>query len=288
MYTITGATGRVGSAAAARLLDDGTPVRAVVRDPAKGETWSARGAQVALADLDDRAALRDAFAGSDGVFVMLPFDLTADDFHAQTRAQVDAIAGAVADVQVPHVVMLSSLGADLPEGTGPIVGLHWLEEALRATGTVVSAIRSGHFQEKVGDVLDAARHAGIYPVFADSADVPLPQVATRDNGALVAETLQAPRAASEVVDVAGPAYTERQVADLLGAALGRELQVVTIPKEGWEDALVDAGVPRHIAQVMVGLYDADERGLLAPRGDRTVRATTPLEATLAGLVGVPA
>src|SRR5690625_4721711 len=126
MYTITGATGRVGSVAATQLLANGESVRVVVRDPAKADAWSARGAEVAVAHLDDRAALRRAFIGSDGVFAMLPFDLTADDFHAQTRTHVDAITGALADAKVPHVVLLSSLGADLAEGTGPIVGLHWL------------------------------------------------------------------------------------------------------------------------------------------------------------------
>jgi uncharacterized protein YbjT (DUF2867 family) len=288
MYTIAGATGQVGGAAARQLLADGAPVRVVVRDPSKGEGWAAHGADVAVADLQDRIGLRAAMAGSDGAFVLLPFDPAADDSERQTTARVDAIAGAVTDSEVPHVVVLSSYGADLPEGTGPIVGLHRLEEALRATGATVTAIRSAHFQEKVTDVLDAARHERIYPVFASSADVPKPMVATPDIGEVVAQTLRSAPAASEVVDLDGPAYTERQVAELLGTALGYDLAVVTIPRPGWVEALVGAGLPHHIATVLAGLHDADERGLLAPRGDRLVRCTTELETTLARLVGVPA
>lgn len=288
MYTIAGVTGRVGSIVAEHLLAQGAPVRVLVRDEAKERDWSERGAEVAIADLDDRDALAAAMRGSDGVFVLLPFDLTAGATAGHTASRVASIAGAVADSQVPHVAVLSSAGADLPEGTGPIVGLHDLEEALRATPATVSAIRSGHFQEKVTDVLAPARDAGIYPVFASSADVPKPMVATRDIGEAVARTLQSPPAGSEVVDLVGPAYTERQVAAVLGAALGRDLEVVTIPQAGWVDALVDAGLPAEVAMELVGLYEADDRGVLVARGDRTVRCTTELETTIAQLVGVPA
>ncbi len=287
MYTITGATGHVGSATAERLLSAGVPVRVVVRDGAKAAPWAARGAEVAVADLGDRAALAAALAGSDGAFVLLPFDLAAPNFHAQARNQVEAIAGAVADSGVPHVVALSSIGAELAEGTGPIVALHHLEEALRATGTVVSAVRPFYFQESVAEVLEPARNQGIFPVFADSADQPKPMVATSDIGEVVATSLQAPPSASEVIDLVGPDYTDRQIAETLGRLLGRDLDVVTIPQAGWLDALVGAGFPRHLAEVLVGLYEAGERGILTSKGDRIVRCATPLETTLAGLVGVP-
>lgn len=288
MYAITGATGQVGSATADRLLAAGAPVRVVARDAAKAAPWADRGAEVAVADLGDRAGLGAALAGSDGAFVLLPFDLAASDFHAQARAQVEAIAGAVADSGVPHVVALSSIGAQLADGTGPIVALHHLEEALRGTGTVVSAVRACHFQESVAEVLEPARAEGILPVFADSADEARPMVATRDVGGVIASCLQAPPSANEVIDVEGPDYTDRQIAEVLGRLLGRDLEVVIIPRADWVDALVGAGFPAHLAEVLVGLYEAGARGILTPEGDRIVHGTTPLETTLAGLVGVPA
>lgn len=289
MFSITGATGRVGSAAADALLTRGEDVRVVVRDEARGRRWVERGAEVAVADLDDRSALAQAIEGSDGVFVLLPFDLGAVDFEAETSARVRSIAGAVADSRVPHVVALSSLGAHLPAGTGPIVGLHDLEEALRATGATVTALRPGHFQEKVGDVLDAALGAGMYPVLAGSADVAKPMVATRDIGAVVAEVLASRPVADEVVDLLGPPYTEREVAELLGRELGRPLEVVVVPGAGWRAALVDSGLPPHVAEVLLGLYDADDHGgLLVPRGDRVVRCPTDLATTIRAVVAAPA
>ena len=146
-------------------------MRAVVRDPEKGQAWSEQGAEVAVADFTDRTALTAAFAGCRGAFVMLPTIPTATD--ADHRSMADSIAAAVADSGVPHVVALSSIGADLAEGTGPIRWLHHLESRLRETGAVLTAIRSPHFQEKVETVLGAATGAGVYPVFGDSADVPI-------------------------------------------------------------------------------------------------------------------
>ena len=287
MYVIAGATGRVGGAAARRLLEDGAEVRVLVRTQDAARVWEARGAEARVLDLGDRSALADACRGAEGLFVLLPFDLTADDLdvHADALdvhadALVASVAGAVDDAGVAHVVMLSSGGADLEAGTGPIAGLHRLERALRSA-TTLTALRSGHFQEKVADVLGPASTDGVYPVLASSADRPLPMGATADVGRVAAELLLAPGRTSEVVDVLGPEHTEREVAGCLGGLLGRELHVAVVPAEGWEATLAGAGFPAHVAASLAELYRADEDGLLAPRGDRTIRVTTPLEATLA-------
>lgn len=282
MYAITGVTGHVGSATARELLAAGAQVRAIVRSAEKGRAWSELGADVAVADFTDATALAAAFTGCRGAFVMLPTIPTAGD--ADHRSMADSIAAAVEHSGVPHVVALSSVGADLPEGNGPIRWLHHLERRLRETGATVTAIRSPHFQEKVETVLGAAIGAGMYPVFGDSADVPTPMAATRDVGAAAARSLISPPRASEVVDLEAPSYTERQVARMLGALLGAELQVVTIPRPGWLDALTGAGVPPQLAEELVGLYDAESRGLLQPRGDRRHRCTTELEDTLRQVV----
>lgn len=155
-----------------------------------------------------------------------------------------------------------------------------MEQALRATGATVTALRSGHFQEKVLDVLDTALREGIYPVFAASADEQRPLVATSDIGKAAGQALQSPPEASETVDVLGPVYSERDIAAALSAALGKDLHVATIPESAWADTLAEAGLRPHIAQSLAELHRADARGLLDPRGDRRIQMTTPLEATI--------
>ncbi|MBL7496115.1 NAD(P)H-binding protein [Frankia sp. CNm7] len=286
MYTITGATGHVGAVAAQELLRAGAPVRVVVRDATRRETWAQHGAETAVADFNDQVALTRALGGSDGAFILLPTIPTGGD--AEHRQLADSIASAVGASGVPHVVLLSSIGADLADGTGPIRWLHHLENRLRQTDVLLTAIRSWHFQEKVETILGAALHADIYPVFGETADVPTTMIATRDIGKAVAEALLAPPPASEVIDLEGPEYTEREVAAELAAALGKPLRVVTIPRPGWVDALVGAGLPTPFAHELAALYDAEQRGDLQARGNRRLTCATPIDETVRRVVAASA
>ncbi|MBB4933766.1 uncharacterized protein YbjT (DUF2867 family) [Lipingzhangella halophila] len=286
MYAVAGATGHVGGYAAKELLAGGEQVRVLVRSEEKGEMWSARGAQVAIADLGDRSAMAEALRGCQGVFLLLPAGEPEADFHTEQRRMADAVADAVAESGVPHVAMLSSIGAELPEGTGPLLPLNYLENRLRETAVVLSALRSFHFQEKVETVLGAVLEAGIYPNFGDSADVPKPMNATRDIGTIAAETLVSPPDASEIVDIEGPHYTERQVAETLSEVLAKPVPVVNIPRAAWVDTIAEGGASRHFAEVLAELYDADERGALRSQGDRVRHCQTELAQTLRSIVPV--
>ena len=180
------------------------------------------------------------------------------------------------------MVLLSSVGADLPEGTGPIRWLHHLESRLRETGATLTALRSPHFQEKVETVLGAATGAGIYPVFGDSADVPIADGRDpRHRRRGCPRRWSRRHAASEVVDLEAPSYTERQVAEMLGAVLGTDAGGGhRSPGPTGSPRLTGAGVPPLLAAELVELYDAENRGLLQPRGDRRHRCTTELADTL--------
>lgn len=278
MYAITGVTGHVGGATARTLLERGVPVRAVVRDEAKAARWSDLGAETAVADLGDVAALSAALSGCAGAFLLLPTLPSGSD--SEHRRLVESIAGAVEASGVPHVVELSSWGAELLEGTGPIRWLHMLENRLRQTGTTVTAVRACHFQEKVEAVLGPVLGEGIYPVFGETADRPIPMVATRDISEVAAQSLLAPPSGDQIIDLEGPATTEREVADIVAEMLGRPLQVVTIPREAWTPTLVAAGLSPALASEVAALTEADERGLLRPTSEHHRTGPTPITDTI--------
>jgi uncharacterized protein YbjT (DUF2867 family) len=284
MFVVAGVTGHVGSVVAEKLLAAGQKTKVIVRDAAKGEPWSKKGAEVAAGSLDDQAFVTGALKGATGFFVLLPPNYQATDFFASQRKTADAIAAAVKQSGVPHVVMLSSIGADLPAGTGPIKGLHYLEIALRATGVKLSAIRAGSFQENVHSALGPARNMGMFFNFAASADYPLPQIATRDIGALAAETLTTPPPKSEVVDLQGPAYSTRQVAEKLGAALGKTLNVVDVPPAGHVAAFLQGGMSQSMAELFAEMYAGFATGAISPKGDRMVQGKTTLDEVIKGLL----
>jgi uncharacterized protein YbjT (DUF2867 family) len=284
MFVVAGVTGHVGSVVAEQLLAKGQKVKVLVRDAAKGEAWSRKGAEVARGSLEDQAFLAGALRGAAGFFVLVPPNFAVPDFYAYQRATGDAIAAAVKESGVPHVVLLSSVGADLAEGNGPIKGLYHLENALRAAGTKLTAIRAGYFQENVASSIAPARGQGIFPNFTPSADYPMPMIATRDIGALAAESLLAPPAKSEIVDLHGPAYSIRQQAEALGRALGKTLQIVDIPPEGHVGALVQAGMPKQFAEAYAEMFAGFASGRIQPKGDRLVQGKTTLDEVIKALV----
>jgi uncharacterized protein YbjT (DUF2867 family) len=284
MYVIAGVSGHVGSVAASELLAKGKRVKVIVRDAKKGEPWKQKGAEVAIGELQDRAFLTGALEGASGFFTLLPPNYQAADFFEFQKKTADAIAGAVKASGVPHVVMLSSLGADLPSGTGPIKGLHYLENVLRAAGTKLSAIRASYFQENVGNFLTPVRQAGIFPSMLP-ADFPIPQIATRDIGKLTAELLLSAPAKSEVIDFLGPLNSQRQVGEKLSKILGKPIQVIEVPREGWVPGLMQAGFTKSLAELFAEMNDAFARGLVTPKGDRTVQGTTSLDETLPRVLG---
>ncbi len=277
MFVIAGVSGHVGSVAANELLGKKQKVKVIVRDGKKGEAWSKKGAEVAVGSLEDQAFLTTALRGASGFFVLLPPNYAAADFYGYQRKTADAIAGAVKAASVPHVVLLSSVGADLPDGTGPIKGLHYAENLLRGTGAVLTAIRAGYFQENLGGVVAPAKQQGIFPNFTPSADYPMPMINTKDIGMLAAESLLAKPRQSENVDLHGPAYSQRQLATMLGKALGKELQIVNIPESEWIGAMTKSGLPRSVAELYAEMYGAFAKGIIKPRGDRMVEGKTPID-----------
>ncbi len=277
MFVVTGVTGNTGRAVADALLEQGKPVRVLVRDARKASGWRERGAEVAVGSLDDRDALVPAVEGAKGWFAILPEDRGIEAFHAHRRAMVDAMVAAVRASTVEHIVFLSTTAAALAEGNGVAKDLHYAEKAFRATGRTLTVLRATMLQENVVAGLGTARRHGIYPTLAPSTDARAPMVAARDVGRLAARCLLEPR--GEVIDLVGPPYSATEVAQVLSAALGRPVSAVCVPPEGQVPALMGAGLPRELAEAVVELAAVAPR--VAPAGDRVHVGTTRLEETIA-------
>ena len=99
-----------------------------------------------------------------------------------------------------------------------------------------------------------------------------------------AESLVSPADRSEIIDLHGPAYSIRQVAEKLGTALGKQLQIVDIPQAGWVDAMVQGGLPKHVAEVFAEMYGGFASGAIGPKGDRMVQGKTTLDEVIKTLV----
>ena len=283
MFVISGVTGHVGGAVASELVARNQKIKVILRNPTQGTVWSQRGCEVAVGSLEDEPFLTRTLQGARGFFALLPPNYQAADLYAWQRKTAQAIANGVDQSRVPLVVMLSSVGADLADGNGPIKGLHYLEEALRKTSTKLVALRPTYFQENIAGVLNAARSSGVFPSFAPSADVAMPMVATSDIGKMAADLLITPPAASEIVDLDGPAYSSRQVAEKLGTALGKPLRVLDVPPPEHVKTLEQAGIPHPLAEAFAEMYAGFAAGKIRPHGDRMVHAKTPIDNVISAI-----
>jgi NAD(P)H dehydrogenase (quinone) len=111
MYAITGTTGNVGGALARTLLSAGQRVRAVVRDACKGRSWAEKGCEVALAEMEDAAALFVAFKEVNGVFILPPPEFDPAPAFPEARGVVTAVKTALEAARPRKVICLSTIGA---------------------------------------------------------------------------------------------------------------------------------------------------------------------------------
>lgn len=286
MYVIAGVSGNTGSVVATALLDAKQPVRVVVRDAAKGAPWRARGAEVAVAAFDDRAALARALTGATGAYLLLPPNAwTQTDIAGDRTRLAAALVGAVADARPGHVVLLSALGAQHATGTGPIQYIHPLEIGIRETGVPATFLRCGMFVENWVAMAPAAIAAGAL-YYGMRGDTPIAQIATPDIGAIAARALLAgaPRGV-RIVNLAGPTdLTLQETADALGRVAGVPIAAVTVPLEAGIAAMVDHGASRPVAEMYAEMLGAYNAGRLAWEDHELVRGKISVEERLRALL----
>jgi uncharacterized protein YbjT (DUF2867 family) len=281
-FVVAGATGHVGSVVARELLAAGHRVRAIVRSVDKAKALAAQGAEVLAGELSDVSFLTRALRGADGAFLLLPPPATdAPDVRAFQDRLAHAEAAAVAESGVRHVVLLSSWGAEKPSGTGPIVGLHVMEEALKKTGAISTFLRAGSFTENLLYMLPAAQHQGILPNFFPP-DHKVATIATRDIAAAAVRALLSPPAATQVVYVLGThEYSAVDQAAYLSKKLGKEIALLNLPVSAASGAIQRGGLGASLADLMQEMYEGALKGLLGLEpGHRVEKGTTTLEQAL--------
>jgi len=288
MYVIAGVSGHTGSVVARTLLAAGQPVRVLVRDAAKGEPWRALGAEVAVADLADQAALTVALTGATGAYLLLPpSGWTQTGIAAERKIKTASLIGAVRAARPGHVVLLSSVGAELSEGNGPIKYIHPLEQGLRDSGVPTTFLRASSFMENWGPMLGGALAGGaLYYGITDG--VAFGQVATEDIGKTAARLLLEGPRGTRVVELAGPAdLTLQDVAQAVSAAAGKPIKGVSVPPAAMVQALIGQGASSELAESLGEMVAGISAGAIKFHGT-PLRGTVTLEQRLRGLLATPA
>jgi NAD(P)H dehydrogenase (quinone) len=242
MFAVTGITGNVGGEVARNLLAAGLPVRGVVRDARKGETWAKQGCDLVEADITDAAALATAFKRTAGVFVLVPPNFDPSPDFREARAVAAALRSAIDQARPGRVVYLSTIGA---QATRPnLLTQHSIiEQVLGELSIPICFLRPAWFMENSSwDVAPAAKN-GVFPSFLQPLDKPVPMVATADIGDVAAELIQTTWSGRIVVELEGPhRVTPEEIAATFTDLLDRPVRTEAVPRDTWESLFQSQGM----------------------------------------------
>ena len=277
MYVLLGSNGNITSKAAALLLAEGAEVRVVGRNAGSLAAIQAAGAQIAPGDIADAGFLSRAFAGATAVYTMIPPDYTAPDMLAAQDQLGAAIAGAVASAGVKRLVSLSSIGAHLATGTGPITGLYRQEQRLNALRDLdVLHLRPGYFYENLLAAIEMIRTMGVYADMT-APDAQLPMAATADIARVVARELRTPSGdGKRVLHLRAPhLYTMGEATARLGAAIDKpDLAYVQADPQQGKAALMQIGFSASAAAQFEEMSAAFSSGILNGEHEKGPTETT--------------
>jgi uncharacterized protein YbjT (DUF2867 family) len=280
MYVIIGASGNTGNAAANKLLEQGKKVRVVGRNADHLAALAAKGAEPFVGNVTDKNHMTKAFAGAKAVYVLIPPDLTNQDYFAYANQVIDAFASAIEKNSVKYAVSLSSVGADQSEKTGPILGLHHLEERLnRIPGLNVLHVRPAYFMENTLGQADAVTQMG-HTAGPLRPELKFPIIAATDIGDFVGDALaRLDFSGHQIHELHGQrdlSYSEMTA--IIGKAIGKpDLEYAKLTADQFRGALVQMGMSANMADLLVELTDSMNSGhtkMLEPRSPQNTTPTT--------------
>jgi uncharacterized protein YbjT (DUF2867 family) len=273
-YVILGASGNTGSIVANSLLSKSQKVRVVGRDVERLQRFVRKGAEAFKAEISDAAALTKAFSGAHAAYVLLPPITSREDQERES----DAIAKAVQESGLRYALYLSSYGAQVPEGTGPVAGLHSSEQKLNAiSGVNVLHLRAAYFMENNLAAIGMIQGLGIFG-HALLPNLKMPMIATRDVGDYAAQRLLdldfSGKQTRELLGERDLSMTEATAA--IARGIGKpDLRYQQIPYDQMQQALTQMGMPSKKAAVYIEMFQAINAEVLAALEPRSPENTTP-------------
>jgi uncharacterized protein YbjT (DUF2867 family) len=249
--TLAGSLGNIGLPLTKKLVAAGHDVKVISSAAHNQAAIEALGAKAAIGSVSDATFLTEAFTGADAVYVMTPPNMGGVNIIANTTAAGEAFSTAIQKSGVGRVVMLSSIGADVPAGTGPIAGLHNIEKIYEKLENVnITFLRAGYFFNNLFNDIPLIKGAGItggnYP-----SDVKIPLVHPEDIASAIAEELVKESVGKNIRYIVSDVRTPADLASVLGSAVGKpELPWVEFTDEQALQGMTQAGLPEEMA----GLY----------------------------------
>jgi uncharacterized protein YbjT (DUF2867 family) len=274
MIVITAPTGQIGSKLVAALLQQGEPVRLIVRDPGKLPAEVRERAEIVVGSHRDRDVLDRALDGADALFWLMPAAATASSpYEAYVAASVPG-ADAVVRHAVPRVVIISALGRGSQIYAGHVSASHAMEDLFRSTAAHVRALALPTFMDNILRQTATIKNGVISGTLP--ADFTMPWIATKDIAALAATyLLDHTWTGQDSVEVlGGEDLSYHDIAEILTDVLGTPIRFEFGDRAAVKQFLVSRGFSEAMAQSMMDMDLAGERGINNAT-PRTAGRTTP-------------
>jgi uncharacterized protein YbjT (DUF2867 family) len=249
-YVVTGGAGHITKPLAEKLLAAGHEVTVIGRDAAKLQSLVEKGAKAAVGSVEDPSFLTTAFTGADAVYLMIPPNFGVTDWLGYQKKVADYFVQAVKLNQIKKVVVLSSVGAHMRKGAGPVDGLAYLEQQLEAAGTDNKFLRPSYFYYNLFGQIPLIKGMGIMGANMGSPDTKLVLTHTDEIAdAAAEELLNLSFTGTSVRYIASDERTTTEIATVLGKAISKDnLQWIPFSDEQMKAGLLQAGLAEVFAQ----------------------------------------
>ncbi len=218
------------------------------------------------------AFLTKAFDEASAVYLVVPEDTSQEDLRAHQERVTDSFAAAISRARVPYVVAPSSVGAQHAQGTGPIVGLHNMEQKISGiSGLHALYLRPGYFMENLLFSVAPLCSTGVLSGGLEG-DVQMPWIATTDIGAYAAKRLLSRDFSdTSVQELHGQRdLSMQEAAAIVGQAIGKpEVRYQQLPMAILETTLLQAGLPKRTVALLVEMWNGANAGLIARQETRS-------------------
>jgi uncharacterized protein YbjT (DUF2867 family) len=248
-YVITGALGHISKPLAKNLIAKGHELTIITSNHKNEQAIKALGAKPAVGFVEDVKFLNETFKDNDAVYTMVPPKWDADDWREWIANIGKNYATSIKDAGIKYVVNLSSLGAHMIDGCGPVSGLHRVEEALNALKDVnIKHLRPGYFYENLLGQIGLIKNAGI--MGANFGDKPFPIVHPSDIAKVATEELlNLSFTGNSVRYIAGDEVTGEQIATVLGNTINKkDLHWIVFSDEQNLQGLQQSGLSDEVAK----------------------------------------
>ncbi|MDR8414927.1 SDR family oxidoreductase [Nonomuraea sp. 3-1Str] len=279
MYVVTGATGSLGRLVVRQLLDrvPADQVAAVVRDKDKAADLAARGVELRVADYDDPASLRGAFAAGDRVLFISGNEV------GRRAAQHQAVVDAAKDAGVALLAYTSVLGG--PKADFDLARDHqYTEQAIIDAGVPHTFLRNGWYTEVYTESLGQVLERGALVGSAGRGRVA--SAARADYAAAAVAVLTGEGHENKAYELSGDvAWDLDEYAAEVSRQSGKEITYRSVTPEEHREILTAAGLPEPVVALLLDIDGAIARGLLAGTSGELSRLigrpTTPLSDSVA-------